>query len=244
MCLFISLFFYPMVNLKIFRFIGDFLAVASRLALIRKIHNTDSLSGLSLKTQILYLIVYVFRYLDLVIAPFVLMKKIRQKVEISLFLYNTIFKFIYLAFQIYIIAQFYGKRKYSYSKKFDTFPIVIFLSTSGVLALYLKNETGSIFFHFFEYIKEYLYSCSLILESLSILPQLVVSQDSGECEKLVAIFITCLGLYRLNYFVYFAILWMRKLPIDPLLLVSSLVQSVLYIDFYRVYFNMFKFKWN
>ena len=231
-----------MINLKIFRFIGDFLAVSSRIALIKKINQTNSLNGLSLKTQILYLYVYVFRYLDLFTSPFTFAKKVKENAKIGLFIYNTIFKVVYIAFQVYIIQQFFGSRKYTYSKKFDTFPITIFLCTSGVLSIFLKDSTGSIFFHPFEYLKEFFYSCSLILESLAILPQLVIIQDSGECEKLTAVFITCLGLYRLNYFVFFAVSKLQNARIDSLLLVASLVQSVLYFDFYRVYFNMIKKK--
>lgn len=231
--------FTPMVNLNIFRFIGDFLAISSRISLIRKISSTNSLSGLSLKTQILYLFVYVFRYLDLLSAPATFLKKYRTG-SLDLFIYNTTLKIIYIAFQIYIISQFYSKRKYTYSKKFDTFPFGIFLCFSLALAVFIKDSTGSIFFNLFGYLKELCYTCSLILETLAILPQLVVIQDSGECEKLTAIFITCLGLYRLNYFVFFYFSKMQQKRVDTLLIVSSLIQSVLYLDFYRVYFAMFK----
>ncbi|ELA42031.1 uncharacterized protein VICG_00878 [Vittaforma corneae ATCC 50505] len=214
-----------------FRFLGDFLATSSRLALTRKIQNTNSLSGISLKTQILYLFVYVFRYLDL-LSPHGTWKKLT--------VYNSFMKVVYISFQAYLISLFYGRLKFSYSKKYDTFNIPIFLVVSMLLSLFFKDETDSIFFDFFGYIKEYLYTCSLILESLAILPQLVVTQDSGECEKLTAVYITLLGLYRLSYLVYFVFGMLSTRKVDTLLVVTSLIQSVLYIDFFRVYFGFLK----
>lgn len=221
----------PLFSPVFFRFLGDFLATSSRLMLTRKIEKTNSLSGISLKTQILYLFVYAFRYLDL-FSPYGKWKKLT--------VYNSFMKVVYISFQVYLISLFYGRLKFSYSKKYDTFNIPIFLAVSMFLSLFFKDETDSIFFDFFGYTKEYFYTCSLILESLAILPQLVVTQDSGECEKLTAAYITLLGLYRLSYLIYFVAGMLSTRKVDTLLVVTSLVQSVLYIDFFRVYFGFLK----
>lgn len=214
---------------KVFRYAGDILAVSSKLALVRKIVNTKSLSGISLKTQVLYLIVYVTRYLDLLHLGGQ-WDKARM--------YNQCMKIVYISFQVYLISQFYGPYKYTYSKKYDTFNIPIFLGVSAALSLIFKNDTSTVG----EYIEEYAYTISLFLESLAILPQLALSQDSGEIEKLTTISITLLGLYRLNYLVYFLVLIMAKRSMDTLMIVTSLIQSVLYIDFFRIYFGFMKKK--
>lgn len=211
-----------------FRFLGDALAIASRSALVRKIHSTNSISGLSLKTQILYLVVYVLRYLDF-------FSSIRVFKPLSF--YNSAMKLVYIGFQCYLISLFYGRLKFSYSKKYDTFNIPIFLAVSFVLSIFFKDDTKGIFYDFFGYVREFAYACSLILESLAILPQLVVSQDSGECEKLTAVHITLLGLYRLSYLIFFGFKMATKWKFDTLLIVTSLLQSILYIDFFRVYFG-------
>ena len=52
-------------KIQIFRFIGDGLMLLSRIIMLKKIYDSKSVSGLSLKTQMLYLIVYICRYLDL-----------------------------------------------------------------------------------------------------------------------------------------------------------------------------------
>jgi len=202
------------------RFLGDALAISSRAALVRKIHSTHSISGLSLKTQILYLLVYIFRYIDIFSS---------RILHSPLSIYNSLMKVVYVSFQVYIISLFYGRLKFSYSRKYDTFNIPIFLVVSFLL-----------FYNFLGYSSSLLYSCSLILESLAILPQLVVSQDSGECEKLTALHITLLGLYRLSYLIYFGFRMAASKRVETLLIVTSLLQSVLYIDFFRVYFGFMK----
>lgn len=50
---------------NMFRLGGDFLHMLSILILIYKIHAQKSCAGISLKTQILYAVVYVARYTDL-----------------------------------------------------------------------------------------------------------------------------------------------------------------------------------
>lgn len=213
------------------RYLGDLLAISSKIAIARKVKRTNSLSGLSLKTQILYLMVYIFRYANIfVISNFNTLTDV----------YNTAMKVIYISFQIYIISLFYGRLKFSYSKKYDTFSLDIFLAVSLALAWLFKDSTDGIFEDFFGYFYEFFYACSLILESLAILPQLVVIQDSEECEKLTALSITLLGLYRFLYFIYFIKRLMLGKKLDMLLVTTSLIQSVLYLDFFRIYFK----NWN
>ena len=47
-----------------FRMIGDAAHVASMAVLLRKIHKTRSFSGLSYKTQLLKMLVFLTRYLE------------------------------------------------------------------------------------------------------------------------------------------------------------------------------------
>ncbi|KAM0680685.1 endoplasmic reticulum retention protein [Glugoides intestinalis] len=213
------------------RYLGDFFAISSKIAIARKVKRTNSLSGLSLKTQILYLIIYILRYVNVLTI-----KGFNQPKDV----YNAIMKVVYISFQIYIISLFYGKLKFSYSKKYDTFSIDIFLAVSVVLAWFFKDGPDSIFEDFFRYVFELFYACSLILESLAILPQLVMIQDSEECEKLTALFITLNGIYRFVYLIYFIRLIIGGTKVDELIVITSLIQSVLYIDFFRIYFK----NWN
>jgi len=51
--------------MNVFRLAGDMTHLASCLVLLLKIYGTKSCRGVSLRTQELYLLVFVARYLDL-----------------------------------------------------------------------------------------------------------------------------------------------------------------------------------
>ena len=57
--------------MNIFRFLGDLSHLASIFILLHKIQTSRSCRGISLKTQVLYLVVFLTRYVDLVTGPHV-----------------------------------------------------------------------------------------------------------------------------------------------------------------------------
>ena len=57
--------------MNIFRFLGDLSHLVSIFILIHKIQTSRSCRGISYKTQILYLVVFVTRYVDLLTGPHV-----------------------------------------------------------------------------------------------------------------------------------------------------------------------------
>ena len=72
-----------------FRLMGDLSHLASFFFLLKTLHTKRSAAGISLKTQELYLIVFVARYLDLFTNFYSL--------------YNSIMKIVYLIASGYIV---------------------------------------------------------------------------------------------------------------------------------------------
>ena len=58
-------------KMNIFRFLGDLSHLASIFILLHKIQQSRSCRGISFKTQLLYLIVFLTRYIDLLTGPYV-----------------------------------------------------------------------------------------------------------------------------------------------------------------------------
>ncbi|KAI8108092.1 hypothetical protein M9434_006122 [Picochlorum sp. BPE23] len=75
--------------MNIFRFAGDMSHLLSIVVLLLKIRATRSCRGISLKTQELYALVFVCRYLDLFYS--------------YISLYNTVMKIIYLVTAFWIL---------------------------------------------------------------------------------------------------------------------------------------------
>lgn len=220
---------HPMISLQnAFRFSGDALMLLSRYFMASKVSSSRSVSGLSLKTQLTYLIVYLLRYMDLFWMTY--SKNVYGKTVVNyLQIYNSIFKVTLVLFQIYMVWNIGVKYRKSYHARHDNFPISVLIGLSSVIALVLSLNPF--------FLVEYCYTLSLIMESVAILPQLVMTQESEDCESMTSKYIFFLGLYRLNYFVFFFIKKMKGQSVDLLMIFTALIQTALYIDFFKVYYG-------
>lgn len=95
--------------MNIFRLAGDMAHVFSILVLLLRLRVTKNAVGISAKTQELYLVVFVARYLDLFTTYYSL--------------YNTIMKILYISSTSYIIymIRYMEPFKTTYDKAHDSF---------------------------------------------------------------------------------------------------------------------------
>lgn len=208
---------------NIFRYAGDLVHISSKAVLANKIEKTKSCSGLSFKTQFLYLLVFISRYFDLFEVNFFRFRSI----------YNWIMKVCFISFQCLVVYLIRVKYYSSYDKKTDVFMIRFLLIPSFLIAFIIKPATNGKY----DFISEFLYCFSLILESVSILPQLAQIQEDEECEKMTSTFILLLGLYRLLYTIYFILKKFAGLKVSALLVTTGIIQVILYGDFIFNYFD-------
>lgn len=206
-----------------FRFTGDFFRIYSFIILFQKIKQTKSVSGLSLKTQLLYLIVYLCRYLDIFYF----------NIFSFLNFYNFLMKIFYISIIIYLIYLIRFKYFYSYDLSFDNLNILNLIVPCLIFSIFLKSNTNSLFHYLFEYF----YTFSIILESLAIIPQLLFIQNYGEAESLTSQYILFLGLYRIFYIFNWIFKFFYKGNINHLLLACGVIQAILYADFFMVYYQ-------
>ncbi|ODV85363.1 hypothetical protein CANARDRAFT_198502 [[Candida] arabinofermentans NRRL YB-2248] len=201
--------------MNIFRILGDLSHMVSIVILLNTIQTKKSINGISLKTQILYFIVYISRYIDL--------------------FFN--FTSIYITFMkiFFIVTSFYTIHlilKYSKLKLTETtdddFKIIYLIIPCFILSL--------IFNHKFT-IVEILWSFSLWLESVSILPQLFMLQKNGEAELLTIHYIFALGLYRSLYIPNWIYRYFAENRFDKLAILTGLIQTLIYSDFFYIYYK-------
>ena len=160
-------------KIQIFRFIGDGLMLLSRIIMLKKIYDSKSVSGLSLKTQMLYLIVYICRYLDLTWVTYKRVSFGKEYIK-WLEIYNSWFKIFLIFYHFYILYLIGVKFKKTYHKRYDSFPLSVILVLGCIISFVLSYR---LFFF-----ADFCYTLSLILESVAILPQLVMTQESEDCE--------------------------------------------------------------
>ena len=199
--------------MNIFRLAGDLSHVLSLIFLFMKIRSTKSCAGISFKSQLLYLIVFVTRYLDLFTT--------------FISVYNTAMKIVFIATAAYVLYLMRTKYKLTYDQEHDTFRVAFLLVMAAVLALVRPHRYTPL---------EVLWTFSLWLESVAILPQLFVLQTTGECENLTSHYLFALGAYRALY----ALNWVYRYLTEPgywqpETWVAGTIQTALYADFFYYY---------
>ncbi|KAI8143230.1 ER lumen protein retaining receptor [Fennellomyces sp. T-0311] len=200
--------------MNVFRLIADLMHLASVFILLLKIRSTRSCVGISFKSQLLYAIVFLTRYLDLLVKFYSL--------------YNTCMKLFFIASSIYILFLMKVKFKATYDASLDTFRIEYLLGGSAVLALVFSSEYT---------ILEVLWSFSIWLESVAILPQLFMLQRTGEAETITTHYLFALGAYRGLYLINWIYRYIVEDYVDVLAWVAGSLQTALYSDFFYIYYT-------
>ncbi|CAN1283501.1 ER lumen protein-retaining receptor A [Linum perenne] len=202
--------------MNIFRFLGDMTHLISILILLLKIYATKSCSGVSRKTQELYALVFLARYLDL-FTTFVSV-------------YNSVMKVVFIASSLAIVwcMRRHPLVRRSYDKDLDTFRHYFLVGGSFVLALMLHEKFT---------IQEIFWAFSIYLEAVAILPQLVLLQRSGNVDNLTGQYVIFLGAYRGLYILNWIYRYITEAHFGRwIAVVSGVIQTALYADFFYYYF--------
>lgn len=198
--------------MNIFRLIGDLSHLAAILVLLAKIWKTRSCSGISGKSQLLFALVFMTRYLDL-FTHFVS-------------LYNSTMKIFYLISSIGTCYLIFKKFKATYDRTHDTFRIEFLLIPAAILSLVLNHE--------FE-VLEILWTFSIYLESVAILPQLFMVSKTGEAESITSHYLFALGAYRGLYILNWFYRYYTEGFYDIIAIIAGVIQTILYCDFFYLY---------
>jgi len=198
---------------NIFRYLADVSHLVSVCLLLQKMLSKKSCYGVSLKTQVLYLVVFCTRYMN--------------KGIFSPPLYNILFKLFYVGSAAAIVVLMKTRLRASYEKRHDTFQIAF------ILVLCLPFAYFSMPIRNFGW---FMMAYSLWVESFAIVPQLILL---GRSRKLVVMTRDCIffmSVYRLFYIMN----WVYKLATDTgrtqhVLWITGILQTVIYSDFIYVY---------
>ena len=118
--------------------------------------------------------------------------------------------------------------KPTHDPNIDTFKSRYLLGGAALLALIFPSQYV---------LSEILWTFSIWLESVAILPQLFMVQRTGEAETLTTHYIFALGVYRALYIPN----WLWRYFVDgysePIAVVAGLVQTALYCDFFYIYWT-------
>jgi len=174
--------------------------------------KTRSCAGISGRSQLLFALVFITRYLDLFTS--------------FISAYNTVMKLFFLVSSLGTVYLMYVKFKATYDHNHDTFRIEFLLGPAVLLALFLNHEFS---------VMEVLWTFSIYLESVAILPQLFMVSKTGEAESITSHYLFALGSYRALYIVNWIYRFYAENFYDIIAIVAGCVQTILYCDFFYLY---------
>lgn len=195
-----------------FRLVADLSHLFAVLILLYKIWKTRSCAGLSGKSQVLFAVVFTCRYMDFFTT--------------YVSLYNSSMKLLFVACLYATVYLMFFKFKATYNREEDNFRVELLLLPCAVLAVLVNSQFT---------VMEVFWTFSIYLEAVAILPQLFMLQRRGEAESITAHYLFALGSYRALYIVNWLYRYYMESFYDPIVIVSGIVQTVLYADFFYLY---------
>ncbi|KAG9247813.1 ER lumen protein retaining receptor-domain-containing protein [Calycina marina] len=215
------------LHMNIFRILGDVSHTLSKCILIWAIHSNSSAEGVSLITQVFYCMVFLSRYLDYFSAW-------------HLSAWNNTLKTFYILSSVYIIAIML--RVYARTREREKAWKLggACLAGSAILApmLMLIFRSKSDEFQGWSF-TEVSWIFSIVLESVCVLPQLLLLRQTTVPTVIDSFYLLTLGSYRgfyiLNWFLRELDTNSRK-P-DALSVIFGIIQTAFYVDFAWVYYS-------
>ncbi|XP_071108004.1 ER lumen protein-retaining receptor 2 isoform X2 [Haliotis cracherodii] len=198
--------------MNIFRLCGDMSHLLAIVLLLLKMWKTRSCAGISGKSQILFALVFTSRYLDLFTS--------------FISIYNTAMKLFFLTSSFFTVFLMFMKFRATYDSNHDTFRMEFLVVPVGGLAFLVNHEFSPL---------EILWTFSIYLESVAILPQLFMVSKTGEAETITSHYLFALGSYRALYIFNWLYRYYFEGFFDLIAVVAGCVQTILYCDFFYLY---------
>lgn len=198
--------------MNVFRLAGDVSHVVAIIILLIKIWRSKSCAGISGKSQLLFALVFTTRYLDLFTS--------------FISVYNTIMKVIFLSIAYATVYLIYMRLRSTYDSESDSFRVEFLLVPVAGLS-FLENYAFTPL--------EILWTFSIYLESVAILPQLFMITKTGEAESITTHYLFFLGLYRALYLANWVWRYHTEGFFDQIAVVAGVVQTIFYCDFFYLY---------
>lgn len=196
---------------NMFRYVGDYLHLFGILVLLATFAKNKGTTGISRSTQIMYFLVFITRYLDLL--------------DHNQAAYLVFFKVTYIftsVISLFFFASETGSR--SYERQKDTCSLPVLLCPSVIAALILTDDHSAL---------ETLWTFSQFAEGFAMVPQYIFCyRDRYAKDWAVTLYVMCLGGYR----VFYAANWIyKKVMLPGYSDIQSWIAGVIEIAFFVDY---------
>ncbi|CAE7031781.1 hypothetical protein P3342_006694 [Pyrenophora teres f. teres] len=216
------------MKFNLFHILGDVSHTSSKLILIWAIHANSSAEGVSLITQVLYALVFGTRYLDIFTSSAT--KDVWHTWNFSLKIFYTLSS-LYI---IFLMTSVYARtREREKAWKFGMYCLLGSVAIAPFwYMIFKKTVLGSNTF------LKILWVFSEILESVCVIPQLLLLRQTTVPTVIDSFYLVTLGTYRFLYVLNWIVRGANEDHYrDPTSWVWGSIQTALMIDFAWVYWT-------
>jgi len=190
--------------MNVFRIVGDSAHVLAIFILFAKFFSKSSSSGISGRSQFLFALTYIFRYLD------VLTNWVSY--------YNTVMKvFFVLTTTVSMLIVIWILRR-DYEKKYDTFWVELLIVPVTFLAFLLHHEYSII---------EVCWTWSIYMEAFALIPQFYMTWRGGRVDAYLVMYILALMIYRGSYLGNWVHRYYNEDYYDIIAVISGIVETLI-----------------
>uniref|UniRef100_T2MGQ4 ER lumen protein retaining receptor 2 n=1 Tax=Hydra vulgaris TaxID=6087 RepID=T2MGQ4_HYDVU len=216
--------------MNVFRLVGDLSHLLAILLLLWKIWKTRSCAGVSGKSQALFALVFLTRYLDL-FTTFVSV-------------YNTFMKIVFLVATFATCYLILFKFKATYDSNHDSFRAEFLVVPLAGLAVLVNHELTVFERLYINGPSNQAYmvkSCKSFMDIFYLFgvsgnsSSIIYDSKTGEAESITSHYLFALGSYRALYLLNWIYRYYFEGFFDLIAIVSGCVQTVLYCDFFYLY---------
>jgi ER lumen protein retaining receptor len=196
---------------NIFRYVGDYLHLFGVFVLLATLAKNKGTTGFSRSTQIMYFLVFITRYLDLL--------------DHNQTAYLVFFKITYIFTSVIVLFFFSSEAgDKTYERQKDTCSLAAILAPSCVAAIILTDDHSAL---------EVLWTFSQFAEGFAMVPQYIFCyRDRFSQDWMVGLYVICLGGYR----VFYAANWIyKKVNLPQYNDIQSWIGGVIEICFFTDY---------
>ncbi|KAL4749673.1 hypothetical protein BDW72DRAFT_204555 [Aspergillus terricola var. indicus] len=214
-----------MIHLTVPRVLADITHFLSKCVLIGTIHRNRSAEGVSLLTQILYALVFLTRYADLLRSAG---WKDAYLVIFKLFYFSSSFYTIFLMMKVFPRTR---ERERAWKMALGSVGVSLVLAPIVHLIFGERHSTRPWF-------EDVLWTFSIILESVCVLPQLLLLRQTTVPTVINSYYLLMLGSYRAFYIInWFVRAVGSEHHVDWISIIFGIVQTAFYADFAWVYYT-------
>lgn len=165
----------PDASWNIYRYAADYLHFGGMVFGLLMIYSTRSVQGFSRKTQVLYQLVYITRYIDVITES-----QVRYLVFFKV-IFNVITASMLMSFAIF---------HHTYDVVADSCNLVAILVPTFIAAFIVASDEG---------LQQELWTWSEFIEPFALVPQYIVLYRAKEVRRVSLLYVAAVGGYRLLY---------------------------------------------